>query len=93
MSEFDLNYIVPCTVCGTNPATEAHHLFSQTKPAIKHYGKKLIDSDWNKIPVCQHCHTGHAEMAGYIKDERWFRSEARSRGIELPEPMKSYKGD
>ena len=88
-----MEYIVPCTVCGKHPATQGHHLFSQTKPAIRHYGKKLINADWNIIPVCEHCHTGHSNMQGYIKDERWFREQSKIRGIELPWPMKSYKGE
>ena len=88
-----MNYIVPCYVCGVNPSTQGHHLFAQKKAHIKHYGKKLIESDWNKIPVCEHCHTGHLNMSSYVMSERWFRNEAKSRGIELPWPMKSYKGD
>jgi len=46
--------IVPCELCG-KPATDRHHLFSQTKWARKLYGK-LLDRGENIMYLCNLCH-------------------------------------
>lgn len=44
-----------CEVCGENPATQEHHLYSQTKMNKKLYGE-LIHHPRNKLRVCEDCH-------------------------------------
>jgi rRNA maturation endonuclease Nob1 len=43
-----------CSICG-NQATDAHHLYSQSKQARKLYGK-LIDDEKNIMYLCNGCH-------------------------------------
>jgi 5-methylcytosine-specific restriction endonuclease McrA len=44
-----------CQICYERPATQFHHIFSQTKTARKLYGK-LIDHPSNLQAVCEDCH-------------------------------------
>ncbi len=80
-----------CIIC-KRIATQRHHCFSQTKINIKIYGRKLIDADFNIVPVCIHCHSGHAHIPrSLIWNEQKFREEAIKAGHNLPEGNKSYK--
>jgi hypothetical protein len=44
-----------CEYCHNRPATDKHHLFSQTKWARALYGK-LIDHPRNIMMLCNDCH-------------------------------------
>jgi len=50
-----MNYYSPCEVCKKEPATDQHHLFSQSKVNKKLYGK-LIHHPSNIIFICRKCH-------------------------------------
>jgi hypothetical protein len=45
-----------CHLCHDNRTEHRHHLFSDTKDSRRLYGKKLLDSEFNLIPVCSVCH-------------------------------------
>ncbi|KKK96689.1 hypothetical protein LCGC14_2660230, partial [marine sediment metagenome] len=69
-----------CVVCG-KPASQRHQCFSQSKPNIEKYGKKLIDADFNRRWVCIDCHPGHAHIPkDLIWDEKKFINEAKKNG-------------
>jgi hypothetical protein len=63
-----------CTICGKK-ATQKHHKFSQMKDNIAKYSKKVIDMNFNLLPVCHDCHSSHASpelCAQYILKESDF---------------------
>lgn len=74
-----------CEVCRKNEATQLHHLFANMKQHRKIYGS-LLDSEFNLLPVCEHCHVSHKEMAGRIESEIWFRDQLQWHGYPVP-PM------
>lgn len=77
--------------CG-NVATDKHHCFSQTKVNVRHYGRKLIDSEFNIRYYCNQCHGSHRNVKKeHLWNEDGFRKAARFFDFDLPEPMKSYK--
>jgi hypothetical protein len=45
-----------CHLCHDRNTEHRHHLFSDTDQNRRLYGKKLLDSDFNLIPVCSVCH-------------------------------------
>lgn len=83
--------IAPCSFCHRRPATEYHHMFSNTEVNRKIYGRKLINEPFNKRPSCNHCNGSHANVETW--DEKRFRQEAIEAGYKLPRAGKSYKGD
>jgi len=74
-----------CEVCQKNEATQLHHIFPNHKNHRKLYGS-LLDRDFNLLPVCEHCHVSHREMAGRIEGEMWFRDQLEWNGYPVP-PM------
>ncbi|KKN34386.1 hypothetical protein LCGC14_0794330 [marine sediment metagenome] len=81
-----------CVVCG-EPASQRHHCFSQSKPNIEKYGKKVIDADFNRRWVCINCHPGHGNIPPeLIWDEKKFISVARKNGY-LQDPEKEYSAE
>ena len=46
----------PCEICKVKQATEKHHRYSQSKIAIKKYGRKNIDNPKNIMYLCHECH-------------------------------------
>ncbi len=80
-----------CEKCGTEPASQKHHMFPQTKLHRKIYGK-MLDEEWNLQRMCVKCHVSHAKLDG---DDTWsesqFRREARIRHMILPKGTKSYE--
>lgn len=82
-----------CEVCTKRPGVQRHHCFSQTKKAVAHYGRKLIDAPFNISYCCERCHSSHAKMPKRLLWDEWqFREAAEKAGYDLPEPMKSFKG-
>lgn len=79
-----------CVICRERKATQRHHLFAQTKANRRTYGS-LIDEDFNLIPVCDHCHVSHKEMAGRIMGELWFRAECEKHGFPVPKMSKTLE--
>jgi len=49
-----VNILRPCEICG-KPATDKHHLLSQTKRNRKLYGM-LLDLSMNIMYLCNDCH-------------------------------------
>ena len=83
-------HIKLCPICRMRRATQRHHLYPQHKDARKRYGA-LLDEDFNILPVCEHCHVSHKEMAGRIEGELWFREQAEKHGFPLPAPSKTLQ--
>ena len=78
-----------CHFCKIRPATESHHMFSQSRTNRKIYGRKLIDADFNKVAACNHCNGSHANIETW--DEQEFRKQAIAAGHELPEGSKTFQ--
>jgi len=79
-----------CPICQAREATQLHHLFPQTRQNRRIYGA-LIDEPFNLLPVCEHCHVSHREMAGRIEGELWFREQVRKAGLPLPPASKTLQ--
>jgi hypothetical protein len=76
-----------CEICFKQPASQRHHLYSQSKRARAHYGH-LIDEPFNLLPVCADCHMTKP-LPKY--SEHQFRQSAKENGYSLPDKMKSCK--
>jgi hypothetical protein len=82
-----------CRFCGIRQAEHRHHCFPQTKYNLKVYGRRLINADFNLVPGCSHCHSSHRNVPEeYRWSEEKFRQVALSKGFELPEGTKEYRG-
>lgn len=65
-----------CLFCGRT-ANQYHHMFSNSKPNNKKYGKRIIDAGFNKVLACEKCNPSHASpelSKNYILSEREFDS-------------------
>lgn len=81
-----------CEICGMQSGTQRHHKFSQTEHPVAHYGRKLIDHPVNVVMVCPYCHASHRNIPQkFVWTEQQFRDNLIAAGVEIPEPMKSYK--
>ena len=79
-----------CPICRERQGVQLHHCFPQTKANRRTYGV-LIDKPFNLILVCAECHVSHAEMAGRVEGEAWFRMRAEEAGYTLPPASKTMQ--
>lgn len=90
MSEEHLALIrqMPCAVCLTMPAGEAHHL----KQGTGERGMAIRSSDRWAVPLCPADH-GEVERAGSRNETTWFAGRGITDALELAAALWRVSGD
>lgn len=79
----------PCAYCGVRPSRPIHHRWPQHRDRVRHYGRKMIDAEFNMAWCCHVCNGSHDNVELWSEDE--FRAAAERAGFVLPPPMRSNK--